>query len=85
MAGVNRVGGLWTIGALPDCLAPGPGVIKVEVDCIPEYMGQTEEVWLWIGSFPMSSQRYAGPLATSMNWLVQGKIVSPNQKGFFFF
>ena len=36
-------------GMVPNCLVPGPGMIKAEEYWLLGCMEQMEEIWLWIG------------------------------------
>ena len=40
--------GLRATESVPDCLLPGPGMIKMEVCCFLGSAGQIGEVWLWL-------------------------------------
>lgn len=42
--------GLWGMRVVPSCLAPGPGVIRVEEYCLLECKSQIVEMVLSLGS-----------------------------------
>ena len=62
LTSVNQFSGLWAAGVVPGCLAPGPGMYKVEGYCyLLGCVGQVEEVWLWVG-LHIKGGLQAGPL-----------------------
>lgn len=75
--------GLWAIEVVSSCLVPGPRMIKAKEYCLPEWMGQVEAVWLWIGEFVY--QRYSSYeyFAIPKNWLALRGAFSSQPERFF--